>query len=107
MKRTRSIRIVPVCLMAAALMAVGATTVANAAAPAMQGQVLVRPLTPQETKDYGIPTVQIASGLGTVAIGQPAYLDAQVNYALADSNITSVVWTLTTKPIGSSAVLTN
>ena len=105
MKPTRPIRIVPACLLAAALMAVGATTVANAAAPALQGQVVLRPLTPQEVKDYSLTGLQTASGLSTVAIGQPAYVDALVNGAIAASNIVSVTWELSSKPVGSAAAL--
>lgn len=105
MKRTRLIRSVPVGFMAAALMAVG-VSMANAAAPALQGQALQRPLTPQEVKDYGLPSsTQTAAGVDTVAIGQPAYFDAQVNYLIPDSDITNVTWTLTAKPPSSSAAL--
>lgn len=104
MKSTRPIRFVPACLLAAALMGVGATTVANAAAPALQGQVVLRPLTPQDVKTYSLTGIQIASGLNTVAIGQPAYLEALVNGAIAPSNLVSVTWALSSAPIGSAAV---
>jgi len=107
MKPTRSIRIVPVCLLAAALMAVGAATVANAAAPALQGQFVIRPLTPQELKTYSLGSLQTASGLNTVAVGQSVYLDALVNTNLPDVDITNVSWTLTAQPIGSTVALGN
>ena len=50
---------------------------------------------------------QTASGLNTVAIGQPAYLDALINKAVPDSDNVNVTWTLTAAPVGSAAVLTN
>jgi len=74
-------------------------------AQALNPQVAVRPLTPQEAK--ALPGVQTASGLNTIAIGQPAYLDALVNISFANSNLTSVVWELITKPVGSAAALAN
>jgi hypothetical protein len=95
------------CLKAVLLLAVCAATTARGAAPALQGQITVRPLTSQEIKDYSLSGVQSASGLNTVAIGQPAYLDVLVNSAITNSDITNVVWTLSLKPLGSSAGLTN
>jgi hypothetical protein len=95
------------CLRAVLLLAVCAVTTARGAAPALQGQITVRALTSQEIKDYSLSGVQSASGLNTVAIGQPAYLDVLVNNAITNSDITNVVWTLALKPLGSSAGLTN
>ncbi len=106
MKKYKATKTVP-CFMAIILMALCAVTTARAAAPALQGFVMLRPLTPQEAKDPSLTGVQTASGLSSVAIGQPAYLDALVNINIADSNITSVVWSLTSKPAGSTAALTN
>jgi hypothetical protein len=40
------------------------------------------PLTPQEVKDYSLTGIQTASGLSTVALGQPAYFDALINAAV-------------------------
>ena len=95
----------PARLIAMALMA-GAMTVANAAAPALQGQLLLRPVTAQDLKTYTLTGVQTASGLNTVALGQPAYLDALVNISLTNTDITNIVWTLATQPIGSTVTLT-
>lgn len=86
-------------------MVAGSATHLNA--QALQPQISVRPLTPQEVKDYSLTGVQTASGLDTVAIGQPAYLDALVNLSFPDANIVSVNWSLTSKPIGSTAALAN
>jgi len=88
-------------------MAAGGVPVAQAQGPALQAQVVLRPVTPQDVKDYALTGVQTASGLSTVAIGQPAYLEALVNIAVADSNILDVAWSLTAQPVGSAAVLTN
>src|SRR5687767_5119084 len=57
----------------------GTTTVVNAAGPPLQGQVTLRPLTPQEITDYALTDVQGASGLSTIGVGQPAYLEVLVN----------------------------
>jgi hypothetical protein len=93
------------CLMAVFLTAFCAVTTARAAGPALQGQLLLRPLTPQDIKDYSLTGLQGASGLNTVGVGQPAYLEVLVNNAVTNSDITNVTWTLTAKPVGSSAAL--
>jgi hypothetical protein len=82
-----------------------ATSTALAAGPALQGSLSLRGLTPQELKDYSLGNIQIASGLNTVGIGQPAYFDALVNYAVPTADITNVLFTLTVKPVGSAAVM--
>jgi predicted CXXCH cytochrome family protein len=75
-------------------------------AVAQQGQIGVRPLTPQEIKNHALPaTTQTSGGLLSVGLGQPAYLEAQVRTTVAASNILGVTWELTAKPIGSSAAL--
>jgi hypothetical protein len=94
--------------LAAALLlaAAGACSSAQAAAPALNSSLALRPLTPQDRKDYALPTtLQIASGINTIAIGAPAYLEALINATIAPSNVVGVTWTLTSKPLGSSAAL--
>ncbi|MBI4325406.1 MAG: hypothetical protein HY674_09095 [Chloroflexi bacterium] len=105
MKINTAIKKAPACLLAIVLMVVDAATKVGAAAPALQGQIAVRPLTPQELKDPSLVGKQGASGLSTVGLGQPAYLEALVNIAIAPSNIVGVTWVLTNKPIGSVAEL--
>lgn len=78
-----------------------------AAAPPLQGQITLRPLTPQERADYGLGDAQGASGLSTIGVGQPAYLEVLVNNAVPNADITNVTWALTIKPIGSSAALSD
>src|SRR6266496_2139007 len=105
MNMKTAIRTVPTCLTAVMLMAVCAVTTARAAAPALQGQVTLRPLSPQDIKDYSLTGAQGASGLSTVPIGQPAYLETLVNNAVPNADITNIVWTLTVRPAGSAAAL--
>lgn len=92
---------------ASGLAIMGSTHVMEAAAPAITGQVDTRPLTPSEIKDYSLTGLQGASGLSTVGLGQPVYLEADINKSIAPSNILSVTWSLTNKPIGSLAAITN
>lgn len=84
-----------------ALLALAATS--SWGAVAINGVLDTRPISPQDLKDYSLTGQQGASGLGTVPFGQPAYLEADVNIALPD--VTNVVWTITSKPPGSSATL--
>lgn len=91
------------CFAAVLLAAVGTAFHAQAA---LDPKIALRPLTPQEIKDYSLTGTQGASGLSAVGIGQPAYLEALVNITLAPSNILEVTWTLDSKPVGSTAMLT-
>ena len=55
---------------------------------------------------YKLPsTVQVSGGLTTVALGEPWYLEVQVDATLTAKQIGSVTWTLVTKPAGSNAQL--
>ena len=94
----------PACF-AAILLTSGASMSLRAAPPALNGELTLRALTPQEKKDYALPNAQISGGLSSVGVGQPAYLDALVNIAIAPSNIVGVTWVLTNRPVGSKAVL--
>ena len=107
MKTNASINKMPTCLMVVALMAIGTTTSALAAAPALNGKVTLRPFTATDRTIYAMPTAQISGGLNNVGLGEPVYLDALVNSAIAPSSLVgSVTWTLTSKPLGSLAALT-
>ncbi|MCX6905291.1 MAG: hypothetical protein NTW03_17795, partial [Verrucomicrobia bacterium] len=99
------LKLVPACLGAAVLIGVGAATTGGAAAVTLQGQVSLRSLSPGDIKAYGLTGLQGASGLSSVGVGQPAYLEALVNAAIPPTNILSVTWVLTNKPIGSLATL--
>src|SRR4249919_3293050 len=87
------------------ILAMTSATEARAAPPPLQGQITLRPLTPQEIYDYGLTGVQGASGLSTMAVGQPVYLEVLVNNAVPNADITNVSWVLTSQPPGSTAGL--
>ena len=97
------------CLTAVVLMTtVAAITASAAAAPTLQGQIVLRPLTPGDKTVYGFPsTMEVSGGLHNVGVGMPVYLEAEVNIAIPASNIVSVTWVLTNKPVGSAAALTS
>lgn len=78
---------------------------ASAAAPALQGQVTLRPLTREDVVIYGLGDLQTASGLSAVGLGQPAYLEVLLNNAVPTADVTNLTWTLATKPPGSAAEL--
>lgn len=103
MNSRKSNRMVRTFLTAAALAVAGATPSLQAAA--LEGHIAVRPLTPQEIKDYSLTGLQGASGLETVGIGQPAYLEALVNIDIAQSNVVGVTWAISGRPLGSVAAL--
>src|SRR5678815_3042474 len=90
-----------------ALVVMGVPNMGEAAIPIpLQGSIALRPLTPQEKKDYSLPNAQGASGLDTIGVGQPAYLEALVNIEIPAADITGVTWALTEKPMASAALLT-
>src|ERR1043166_272236 len=95
-----------ICLATIALIS-GLSATSAVAATAMNGQLVVRSLTPQDLIDYSLTNVQKASVLLNAGTGQPAYLETWVNLAIPASNIVSVTWSLTNQPPGSLAVLTN
>jgi hypothetical protein len=88
-------------------MTLAITPAANAQTP-LQAQLVLRPLTAVDISTYGLPsTVDYSGGLSTVGIDTAVYLEADVNIAIPASDITGVTWTLTAKPVGSQATLTN
>jgi hypothetical protein len=97
------------CFAVLALFAAGAGSALAATPPpaGLNGQLQLRPLSPQEIKDFALTGLQRASGMNTVGLGQPAYLDAVINLTIAPSDIVGVTWALSNKPIGSTANVTN
>ena len=76
----------------------------RAAAPALNGQLVLRPVTPGDVSVYKLPsTTEVSGGLRTVGVGTAVYLDAEINSAIATSNILSVTWSLTNAPSTSIA----
>jgi len=105
MKLKSVIEHLPARALAIALMAAGMSLTTHAAT-ALTGRLIARPLTPGDIATYGLPaSTEVSGGLTTVGVGQPVYLEAEVNIAIPSSDITNVTWTLSHKPILSSATL--
>jgi len=87
------------CLTAAAVSTAGA-------APALNGRFVLRPVTPGDVGLYSLPaSTEYSGGLTTVGKGVAVYLEADINSAIAASNIVSVTWILTNQPLGSVATI--
>jgi hypothetical protein len=98
-----SIKTLPTCLMAVAVMALSAVTTAQAQSN-LQAQVVTRPLTPGDVATYGLPAnTEVSGGLVNVGVGTPVYLEVEVSTNFPASNIVSVAWAITNKPGGSVA----
>lgn len=100
MKIKNRTRKAPSCLLTVALISIVATLAARAASPpALNARVIPRPVTPNDVAIYSLPANTVYSGgLSTIAIGTPAYLEADVNIAVPAASITNVSWTLTAPP---------
>lgn len=93
-------------LLAGMLLAIGMSTRAAETTPTgLGGKIVLRALTPQDIKDYGLTNAQVASGLSTVGTGVPVHIEAWVNTSVPAAGITNVTWNLKEKPLGSAAVL--
>lgn len=89
------------------MLALAVLTTAHAQT-ALQGQLILSPVSSHEVSVYGLPSsTELSGGLSTVGVGTAVYLEAQVNIAIPLADITSVTWSLTAKPTGSAAVVTN
>jgi len=93
-----------VVLAALALWMSGVVT-ATAATAAVNARIVTRSLSPQDKTDYSLTGLQGASGLNTVGVGQPVYAEVQIGLSTPPSNIVSVTWALTERPLGSTATL--
>ncbi len=94
-----AIWLVAVLLIAACAPIVSAQTTLNA-------QLTTRPISRDDIAAYGLPsTTELTGGLTTVALGQPAHLEADVDINVPATQIAGVSWTLASKPAGSNAVL--
>jgi hypothetical protein len=106
MKIKHRIRKAHSCLLTVALISLLAAQAARAAT-ALNARVILRPVSPGDVTTYNLPaSTEVSGGLTNIALGTPAYLEADVNIALTPASITNVSWTLTTKPSTSAAVLT-
>ena len=91
------------CLLVVLLVALCAP---NTYAQTLNSQLILRPMTPDDITAYSLPAVtERSGGLTTVGLGQPAYLEADVDINVPASQISSVTWSLASKPAGSNAVL--
>ena len=93
-------------LPAVALMAVAATTTLSAqtTTTTLAPRLALRQLTTGEVSNYKLPsTIQLSGGLGTIGIGEPWYLEVQIDATIPSQQIAGVIWTLTTRPSGSQA----
>jgi hypothetical protein len=97
-------------LSAVALMAVAATTTltgqTTTTTTTLPPRLAVRALTTGDVSAYKLPsTTQLSGGLQTVALGEPLYLEVQIDATIPAAQIAGVVWTLTSVPLGSTAKL--
>ena len=95
-------------LSAVALMAVAATTTLSAqtTAATLAPRLALRAVTPGDIATYKLPsTSQVSGGLGTVGLGEPLYMEVQVDATIAASTLGGVTWAISEAPSGSKAAL--
>lgn len=106
MKMKTFLTTAPPRLAAIGLLALAAAFPARAATPALNGQLIARPLTSGDKTVYSLPaSLELSGGLSTVGVGTAVYLEAELNSAIPATNITDVTFTLTAQPPGSVATL--
>ena len=72
----------------------------------MAPRLQVRALTNGDISTYKLPsTTQVSGGLGTVGIGEPLYLEVQVDIGIPASQLGGVTWAISEAPSGSTAAL--
>jgi len=87
-------------------MAVAATTTLSAQTTTLAPRLAQRAVTNGDIATYKLPsTTQVSGGLGTVGLGEPLYLEVQVDASLAASSLGGVTWAITEAPSGSAAKL--
>ncbi len=87
-------------------MAVAAPATVNAQPAPLNAHFAVRPVTRGDIAAFKLPsTTQVSPGFTTVALGEPAYLETQINSAIPQKDVAGVVWQLTYKPKASTAEL--
>jgi hypothetical protein len=95
-------------LVTLALIVVAATTTLTAQTTLLAPRMVPRAVAAGDVSNaaYKLPsTTEYSYGLTTIALGEPAYLEVQVDATIPANNIAGVTWTLTSKPAGSNAVL--
>jgi len=99
----------PARLIGAVLLTLAAIVSYHAAAASITGQLIARPVTPNNVATYGLPaSMAYSGGLSTVGVGVPVYLEVDVATGVPLSGITNISFTMTgtNKPILSAAVIT-
>jgi hypothetical protein len=93
-------------LLAVALMAVAVPATLNAQTTLQAPRLVVRAVTTGDLTLYKLPsTTQVSGGLNTVGLGEPWYLEVDVDATIPANNIAGVIWSIVTKPAGSNAAL--
>ena len=88
------------------LLAVAATTTLSAQATLLQPRLATRPVSSGDVSVYKLPsTTEYSSGLTTIGVGEPAYLEVQVDGTIPADRIAGVTWAITFQPSASNAVL--
>ena len=88
------------CLLAVLLVALCA---ASGYAQTLKAQLTTRAMSRDDIAAYSLPaTTELTGGLTTVGLGQPAFLEAEVDITVPPSQISSVTWTLASKPANST-----
>ena len=96
----------PAGLLAVALLIMAGTAILSAQTTVLPPRFAVRALTSGDISAYKLPsTTQMSGGLTTVALGEPAYVEVQIDASIPASQIAGVIWILSYKPAGSSATL--
>jgi hypothetical protein len=92
-------------VLALALLAVAATTTLSAQT-IQAPRLALRAVTPGDISTYSLPsTTQVSGGLGTVGLGEPLYLEVQVDISYPASQLGGVTWAISEAPSGSTATL--
>jgi len=97
-------------VIALALVAVVAMTTLSAqtTTTTLAPRIITRALTSGDVSGYKLPsTTQFSGGLNTVALGEPLYLEVQIDGTIPANNIAGVTWRLMLKPAKSTAELVN
>jgi hypothetical protein len=85
-----------------------AATTTIHAQTAMQPRLAARPVTSGDVSAYKLPsTTELSGGMTTISIGEPLYLEVQIDAGIPAQSIAGVIWTLTLKPSKSAAVLSD
>jgi hypothetical protein len=98
----------PTGLPTLALLAVTATATLTAQTTTLPPRLAARPISSGDVSVYKLPsTTEYSSGLNTIPVGEPAYLEVQVDATIPVNKITGVAWKITLQPSASKAVLSD